>query len=57
MNEKIYFPGLKALRFFSALAVVITHIELLKHKFELPNYWHIEIIEKLGVIGVSFFFV
>ena len=57
MNEKIYFPGLNALRFFSALAVIITHIELLKHKFELPNYWHIEIIEKLGVIGVSFFFV
>ena len=38
MNEKIYFPGLNALRFFSALAVIITHIELLKHKFELPNY-------------------
>ncbi len=57
MNEKTYFPGLNALRFFSALAVIITHIELLKHKLELPNYWHIEIIEKLGVIGVSFFFV
>jgi peptidoglycan/LPS O-acetylase OafA/YrhL len=57
MNKKIYFPGLNACRFFSALAVIITHIELLKHKFELPNYWHVEIIEKLGVIGVSFFFV
>ena len=57
MNEKTYFPGLNALRFFSALAVIITHVELLKHKFKLPNYWHIEIIEKLGVIGVSFFFV
>ena len=57
MNNKIYFPGLNGLRFFSALLVIITHIELIKFKLQLPNFLNISFIEKLGVIGVSFFFV
>ena len=57
MNNKIYFPGLNGLRFFSALLVIITHIELIKFKLQLPNFLNINFIEKLGVIGVSFFFV
>ena len=57
MNNKNYFPGLNGLRFFSALLVIITHIELIKFKLNITNFLHINLIEKLGVIGVSFFFV
>lgn len=56
-NNKIYFPGLNGLRFFSALAVIITHVELIKHKLGFFNIWNNKLIHHLGVIGVSFFFV
>jgi len=32
IHKKIYFPGLNGLRFLAALAVIFTHIELIKHK-------------------------
>lgn len=57
MSNNIFFPGLNGLRFFSALAVVITHIELTKDKFGFENYWDNILIHNLGIIGVSFFFV
>lgn len=57
MTNKIYFPGLNGLRFFSALAVIITHVELIKHKLGFFNIWNNKLIHHLGVIGVSFFFV
>lgn len=43
--------------FFSALAVIITHVELIKHKLGFFNFWNNKLIHHLGVIGVSFFFV
>ena len=45
MNNKIYFPGLNGLRFFSALLVIITHIELIKFKLKLPNFLNINFID------------
>ncbi len=58
MSKKvIYFPGLNGLRFLSALAVIITHIELMQYKLGFENYWDNILIHNLGVIGVSFFFV
>jgi peptidoglycan/LPS O-acetylase OafA/YrhL len=57
MSNSIYFPGLNGLRFFSALAVIITHVELIKDKFGFDNCWHNVVIHNLGVTGVSFFFV
>lgn len=57
MTNNIYFPGLNGLRFFSALAVIITHVELIKHKLGFFNIWNNKLIHHLGVIGVSFFFV
>ena len=58
MNRQIiYFPGLNGLRFFSALAVIITHVELMQDKLGLENSWDNLLIHNLGVIGVSFFFV
>ena len=56
-SSKIYFPGLNGLRFYAALAVIITHIELMKGKLGFSNIWNEPIIHQLGVKGVSFFFV
>ncbi|MDC3134246.1 acyltransferase, partial [Bacteroidota bacterium] len=57
MRKKVYFPGLNSLRFFSALTVIITHVELMKHKFGFANLWTNKLIFHFGGIGVSFFFV
>lgn len=56
-DTKVYFPGLNGLRFYAALAVIITHIELMKSKLGYSNIWNEPIIHQLGVKGVSFFFV
>jgi peptidoglycan/LPS O-acetylase OafA/YrhL len=69
-NNKVYFPGLNGLRFFAAFAVVVTHIELVKHFQGYPTLW-VEntgpelsvknILQKFvfeaGGLGVYFFFV
>jgi peptidoglycan/LPS O-acetylase OafA/YrhL len=69
-NSKVYFSGLNGLRFFAAFAVVITHIELVKHFQGYPTFW-IEntsneltltnVLQKFafaaGGLGVYFFFV
>lgn len=57
LNEKIYFPGLNGLRFLAALAVIITHIELLKNTLGYENVWKNNFIFYLGGLGVYFFFV
>jgi len=56
-THTIYFSGLNGLRFFAALLVIITHIELIKSNLGIDNSWNNPFIEQLGVIGVSFFFV
>ena len=38
-RQIIYFPGLNGLRFLSALAVIITHVELMQDKLGLENLW------------------
>lgn len=57
-NKHIYFSGLNGLRFFAALAVIITHIELIKEQMDLPGlHSSNKIIFELGGLGVVFFFV
>lgn len=56
-EEKVYFPGLNALRFVAASAVIITHIELLKGEFGFKNFLYNPLINNLGGLGVYFFFV
>jgi len=56
-TDRIYFSGLNGLRFFAALSVIITHIELLKTSFGFKSYWKNPVIFNLGGIGVCFFFV
>ena len=56
-HKAIHFNGLNGLRFFAAIAVVITHLELIKSFWLLPNNWNNPIIKILGSLGVYFFFV
>lgn len=56
-DKKIYFLGINGLRFLAALAVIITHTELLKKINGFKNYWENPIIFNLGGLGVYFFFV
>lgn len=56
-EEKVFFPGINALRFFAALGVIITHIELLKGAFGYKHYWNNPFFFNLGGLGVYFFFV
>jgi peptidoglycan/LPS O-acetylase OafA/YrhL len=54
----IYFRGLNGLRFFAAIAVVITHIELIKYQSGYSEIWaKNKLIFELGSLGVIFFFV
>ena len=57
-NSNIYFTGLNGLRFLAAMAVVITHIELIKGQMFCENLWSTnKLIFELGGLGVIFFFV
>lgn len=54
----IYFSGLNGLRFFAAIAVVITHVELIKHQSGFSDIWkNNKLVFELGSLGVIFFFV
>jgi len=58
MNKKqVFFPGLNALRFFAALFVMVTHLELFKYLNSYPNCWANPVILSFGSIGVDLFFV
>ena len=56
-QKKIYLPGLHGLRAIAAFLVIITHIELFKAKWSLPNWYNYKLIQDFGTIGVDFFFV
>lgn len=38
-STRVYFPGLNGLRFFAALAVIFTHIELVKRMLGFGSHW------------------
>ena len=57
-KTKVYFPGLHGLRFFAALMVVFSHVELLKDYHGYPNlYASNPAVYESGRIGVTLFFV
>jgi peptidoglycan/LPS O-acetylase OafA/YrhL len=53
----VYFPGLNGLRFFAALAVVLSHVELLKQYSGYPNVYEHPAVYELGRMAVTLFFV
>ena len=54
-KKTLYFPGLHGLRCIAALMVIVTHVELFKARYGLPNIYHFN--KNFGVYGVDFFFV
>lgn len=57
-NERaLYFPNLNGLRFIAALLVLVTHLELFKEMFGLPNIWGNPVVLSMGSMGVDLFFV
>jgi peptidoglycan/LPS O-acetylase OafA/YrhL len=56
-DPKVYFPGLHGLRFFAAILVVLSHVELLKEHHGLPNLQSHLAVYELGRMAVTFFFV
>jgi len=57
-KTKVYFPGLHGLRFFAALMVVFSHVELMKSYHAYPNLYDSNLaVYESGRIGVTLFFV
>jgi peptidoglycan/LPS O-acetylase OafA/YrhL len=57
-KAKVYFPGLHGLRFFAAMMVVFSHIELMKDYRGYPNLYASNLaVYESGRMGVTLFFV
>lgn len=55
--KNVYFPGLNGLRFFAAMAVAVSHVELMKQYHGLPNAYDKPAVYELGRLSVTLFFV
>ena len=55
-TNRIYFPGLNALRFFAAYFVLLHHGETIRAKYGMPNLEEYSMFRN-GSLAVSFFFV
>lgn len=55
--KSVYFPGLNGLRFFAAMAVAVSHVELMKQYHGLPNAYDEPAVYELGRLSVTLFFV
>jgi peptidoglycan/LPS O-acetylase OafA/YrhL len=53
----VWFPGLNGLRFFAAMAVACSHVELMKQYHGLPNSYDKPAVYELGRLSVTLFFV
>jgi peptidoglycan/LPS O-acetylase OafA/YrhL len=57
-KAKVYFPGLHGLRFFAAMMVVFSHVELMKDYHGYPNLYASNLaVYESGRMGVTLFFV
>jgi peptidoglycan/LPS O-acetylase OafA/YrhL len=56
-NESVYFPGLNGLRFLAAMAVAVSHVELIKQYHGMPNVYDAPAVYELGRLAVTLFFV
>lgn len=53
----VHFPGLNGLRFFAAMIVAVSHVELLKQYHGLPSAYDNPAVYELGRLAVTLFFV
>ena len=56
-KDAVHFPGLNGLRFFAAMAVAVSHVELMKQYHGLPNAYDNPAVYELGRLSVTLFFV
>jgi peptidoglycan/LPS O-acetylase OafA/YrhL len=57
-KARVYFPGLHGLRFFAAMMVVFSHVELIKDYHGYPNLYSANLaVYESGRMGVTLFFV
>jgi len=56
-GKGVHFPGLNGLRFFAAMIVAVSHVELLKQYHGLPNAYDSPAVYELGRLAVTLFFV
>jgi peptidoglycan/LPS O-acetylase OafA/YrhL len=57
-KASVYFPGLHGLRFFAAMMVVFSHVELMKDYHGYPNLYSANLaVYESGRMGVTLFFV
>jgi peptidoglycan/LPS O-acetylase OafA/YrhL len=57
-KPKVYFPGLHGLRFFAAMMVVFSHVELMKDYHGYANLYSSNLaVYESGRLGVTLFFV
>lgn len=57
MKAGVHFPGLNGLRFFAAMAVAVSHVELMKQYHGLPSGYDDPALYELGRLAVTLFFV
>jgi len=57
VKDHVHFPGLDGLRFFAAMAVAVSHVELLKQYHGFPNHYDQPAVYELGRLSVTLFFV
>lgn len=57
MKGGVHFPGLNGLRFFAAMAVAVSHVELMKQYHGLPSGYDDPALYELGRLAVTLFFV
>ena len=55
-ESRTYLSGLDSLRWYTAFAVIITHVELHKRYHGLSNVWDSKWVQNFGPAGVYFFF-
>lgn len=53
-TKAVYFPGLNALRYLAAAAVVLCHTEEVKLHYQLPNYYHFFLFHGAGYLAAPF---
>lgn len=53
---KVYFPNLNGLRYLACMVVIVTHTEMIKWVYGMPNYYT-EGLKRFGHLAVISFFV
>jgi peptidoglycan/LPS O-acetylase OafA/YrhL len=56
-SNNIYFPNLNGLRFVAAMLVFVSHVEVVRSNFNLPNHIDNHFFWIIGKLGVVLFFV